>query len=107
MRLGRPGRRRSAGGHRRARSGSGGCRLRAPRAHRADLTFAPTGSEQPGEVTYTEAFAVQPLGNTLVTMTLTGSQLHTLLEQQWCNQSIDIILQVSEGFTFAWGRHRA
>ena len=44
---------------------------------RADLTYAPSaeGGEGPGEVTYGEAFAVQPFGNTLVTLDLTGAQL--------------------------------
>ena len=34
-----------------------------------------SGGEQPGEVTYAEAFAVQPFGNTLVVKTCTGQQL--------------------------------
>ena len=38
-------------------------------------------------VTYGEAFAVQPFGNTLVTMTLTGAQIETVLEQQWAIRS--------------------
>ena len=73
-----------------------------PGGIRADLTFAPSGGEQPGQVTYGEAFTVQPFGNTLVTMTLTGAQLDTLLEQQWCGQAFPRILQVSAGFTYTW-----
>ena len=34
-----------------------------------------SGGEKPGEVTYAEAFAVQPFGNTLVVKTCTGQQL--------------------------------
>ena len=37
--------------------------------------------EAAGEVTFGEAFSVQPFGNSLVTMTLTGAQIDALLEQ--------------------------
>ncbi|MEZ5236004.1 MAG: 5'-nucleotidase C-terminal domain-containing protein [Acidimicrobiales bacterium] len=40
-----------------------------------------SGGEQP-VVTFGEAFTVQPFGNLLVTMDLTGAQLHAVLEQQ-------------------------
>lgn len=36
-----------------------------------------------GEVTYEEAFTVQPFANNLVTLDLTGAQLQCLLEQQF------------------------
>ena len=36
-----------------------------------------------GEVTYEEAFTVQPFANNLVTLDLTGAQLNCLLEQQY------------------------
>ena len=66
---------------------------------RADLVFNQiSGGEQPGEVTYGEAFTVQPFGNSLVTMTLTGAQIDTLLEQQFTG-GIGI-LQVSNGFSY-------
>ena len=55
-----------------------------------------------GEVTYGEIFTVQPFGNSLVTMTLTGEQIDTLLEQQWCGQESPRILQVSAGFSYTW-----
>ena len=77
-----------------------------PGGIRADLSFAPTGAEAPGQVTYEEAFTVQPFGNSLVTMTLTGAQLDTLLEQQWCGQGLPRILQVSAGFTYTWDAAR-
>ena len=51
--------------------------------------FAPTCSRSPagegdGVVTYGELFTVQPFGNSLVTMTLTGAQIDRMLEEQFC-----------------------
>ena len=76
-----------------------------PGGVRADLTFDQiSGGEQPGEVTYGEAFAVQPFGNLLVTMDLTGAQIERLLEQQAIEGRTGgrevLIFGVSEGFTF-------
>ena len=66
---------------------------------RADLTFGQiSGSEAPGEVTYGEMFTVQPFGNSMVTMTLNGAQIDSLLEQQFAG-GIGI-LQVSNGFAY-------
>jgi 5'-nucleotidase len=66
---------------------------------RADLLYALiSGGEQPGEITYGEAFTVQPFGNSLVTMSLTGAQIDALLEQQFSG-GIGT-LQVSEGFSY-------
>jgi 5'-nucleotidase len=74
-----------------------------PGGIRADILFDPTGTEGPGEFTFGEAFGVQPFGNSLVTMTLTGAQIDTLLEQQWVGQpGGPRILQVSEGFSYTW-----
>ena len=74
-----------------------------PGGIRDDLIFAEiSGGEAPGEVTFGEAFSVQPFGNSLVTMTLTGAQIHTLLTQQWVGQTSPRILQVSDGFTYTW-----
>jgi 5'-nucleotidase len=75
-----------------------------PGGIRADLTFAQSGAEGDGNVTYAEAFTVQPFGNSLVTMTLTGAQIDTLLEQQFDNPEVgqNRILQVSDGFTYTW-----
>jgi len=77
-----------------------------PGGIRADLTYAssPVG-EGDGNVTYGEAFTVQPFGNSLVTMTLTGAQIDALLEQQFngCGvQNANRILQISNGFTYSW-----
>jgi 5'-nucleotidase len=46
-----------------------------------------SGGEQPGQVTYAEAFAVQPFGNTLVVKTCTGQQIYDVLNQQFNNPS--------------------
>jgi 5'-nucleotidase len=75
-----------------------------PGGIRNDILFAPTGAEAPGELTYGEAFGVQPFGNSLVTMTLTGAQIDTLLEQQFDNPGVGEmrVLQVSAGFTYEW-----
>jgi 5'-nucleotidase len=74
-----------------------------PGGIRADLLDNQiSGGEQPGEVTYAEAFTVQPFYNSLVVMTLSGAQIHTLLEQQWVGQPSPRILQVSAGFSYTW-----
>jgi 5'-nucleotidase len=75
-----------------------------PGGIRTDLLFAASGVEGDGNVTYEEAFTVQPFGNSLVTMTLTGAQIETMLEQQFCgiNASFNRVLQPSAGFTYTW-----
>jgi 5'-nucleotidase len=56
-----------------------------PGGIRADLlaSAVSSGGEAIGEVTYGEAFTVQPFGNSLVTKTMTGAQVRSLLEQQF------------------------
>jgi len=54
-----------------------------------------------GDVTYGEAFTIQPFGNTLVTLTLTGAQVDAMLEQQWMG-AFPRILQPSAGFSYTW-----
>ena len=54
-----------------------------------------------GPVTYGESFAMQPFGNNLVAMDLTGAQIRLLLKQQWCTQTSQIILAVS-GVSYTW-----
>jgi 5'-nucleotidase len=71
-----------------------------PGGIRTDLLFNQiSGTEAPGEVTYGEAFAVQPFSNTLVTMTLTGAQLKAVLEQQ---AIAGRTLQISASLTYSW-----
>ena len=56
---------------------------------RASLLFAKSGVETvDGQVTYAEAFTVQPFGNTLVVKTCTGQQLYDVLNQQFNNPSV-------------------
>ena len=73
-----------------------------PGGIRAEITPAADG-----KVTYGQLFTVQPFGNSLVTMTLKGSEIKTLLEQQWQGQSSPRILQVSNGFSYQWDNNRA
>ena len=68
-----------------------------PGGVRTDLPF-----KDGGVVTYADLFAVQPFGNSLVTMELTGSQIERMLEQQWVDQPKPRILHVSDGFTYSW-----
>ena len=55
-----------------------------------------------GTVTYADLFASQPFRNQLVTLTLTGAQIKNALEQQWLDPARPRILQVSDGFSYAW-----
>jgi 5'-nucleotidase len=78
-----------------------------PGGIRTDLLYNQiSGGEAAGEVTYSEAFAVQPFSNSLVTLNLTGAQLKAVLEQQFvgCGQPAggQKILQVSHNFTYTW-----
>ena len=78
-----------------------------PGGIRTDILAATiSGGERTGEITYGEAFAVQPFSNTLVTMDLTGAELDALLEQQWSlnpdGTEKAMILAVSAGFSYTW-----
>ena len=71
---------------------------------RQDLIFTNSaGGEAPGQVTYGEAFTVQPFGNSLVTKTMTGAQIRSVLEQQFVGcggQTTQRIMQVSSTFKY-------
>lgn len=55
-----------------------------PGGLRTDLAFASSGEGDPdGNVTFREVAEVQPFANTLVTTTLTGDQIVSVLEEQW------------------------
>ena len=59
----------------------------------------------PHDVTYGEAFTVQPFGNSLVTMTLTAQQLHDVLEQQFVGclgQTVTRVMQPSASLTYTY-----
>ena len=77
-----------------------------PGGIRADLTAAnsPYG-EATGDVTFDEAFTVQPFNNYLVSLTLTGQQIYDLLAQQviGANAGSNKVLQVSDGFSYTLG----
>jgi 5'-nucleotidase len=77
-----------------------------PGGIRADLTFADSKyGEPPGDVTFEEAFTVQPFNNYLVSLTLTGQDIYDILTQQvtGSNDAAPNILQVSHGFTYQLG----
>ncbi|MEH1100971.1 bifunctional metallophosphatase/5'-nucleotidase [Micromonospora sp. CPCC 205561] len=80
--------------------------LMNPGGIRASLPYAASaGGEAPGEITYGEAFTVQPFNNLVVTQTLTGAQLRNVLEQQFVGfngQTTQRILQVSAGLTYSY-----
>jgi 5'-nucleotidase len=56
-----------------------------------------------GVVSYGQAQAVLPFGNTLVVQDLTGAQLRAVLEQQWDRPGDGkYMLQVSRGLSYRW-----
>jgi 5'-nucleotidase len=79
-----------------------------PGGIRAPLLYSPGGNVADGNVTYGAIFTTQPFGNYLVTMTLTGAQIETLLEQQIfpLGELRGRVLQVSSGFTYTWDSTR-
>ncbi|XLM19784.1 5'-nucleotidase C-terminal domain-containing protein, partial [Chromobacterium piscinae] len=70
-----------------------------PGGIRADLVPAADGS-----VSYKQIYTVQPFGNTMLTMKLTGEQIDRLLEQQWSDPAQRKMLQVSSGFSYSWSK---
>ncbi|MGD1221605.1 bifunctional UDP-sugar hydrolase/5'-nucleotidase [Streptomyces krungchingensis] len=76
--------------------------LMNPGGIRAGLTYAASGGEGDGVVTYGEAYTVQPFSNTVNLVNLTGAQLITGLQQQvsGANEAAPKILQVSTGLTY-------
>jgi 5'-nucleotidase len=79
-----------------------------PGGIRADLTAASSKYGEPaGDITYEEAFNVQPFNNYLVSMSLTGAQIYQLLKEQVSGPNLGVtnnkILQVSGGFTYQRG----
>jgi 5'-nucleotidase len=60
-----------------------------------------------GVVSFGQAQAVLPFGNTLVVLDISGAQLRTMLEQQWDRPGKDqYMLQVSRGLSYAWDSSR-
>ncbi|WP_133614817.1 bifunctional metallophosphatase/5'-nucleotidase [Dongia mobilis] len=76
-----------------------------PGGIRQDLPSDPAKTD----VSLGDLFAVQPFGNNLVAMDLTGAEIKTLLEQQWIDQPEDRrprMLQVSAGFSYCYDAGR-
>ncbi|MFI6338455.1 bifunctional metallophosphatase/5'-nucleotidase [Streptomyces sp. NPDC050535] len=73
-----------------------------PGGIRAGLTYAASGSEGDGVVTFGEAYTVQPFANTVNLVDLTGAQVITALQQQvsGLNEASPKILQISAGLTY-------
>ncbi len=74
-------------------------------------TSSPAG-EGDGNVTYGEAFTVQPFGNSLVTMTLTAQDLKNVLEQQFAGcrgqgAATTRVMLPSAGFRYTWDGAKA
>ena len=59
-------------------------------------------SAPPCPVTFGQIFLVQPFGNSLVVMNLTGEQLKRALEQSRRAGAEPYLLHPSEGFTYTW-----
>jgi 5'-nucleotidase len=82
---------------------------------RADLSFINSGGVRTdlvpradGSVTYGQIFALEPFGNNLVVVTLTGAQLEALLEQQFEGDGAlrPSILIPSANFHFTYDRSK-
>jgi len=74
--------------------------LMNPGGIRSDLECLGT---PPCKVSFGQAFTMQPFGNGLVVMTLSGAQLKSLLESQLKSGSDEpTFLQPSAGFSYSW-----
>ena len=73
-----------------------------PGGIRDALNYEDDDLDEAGIVTYAHLHTVQPFGNILTTMTLTGAQIHELLEQQWHDEARTHLLAVSTGFSYEW-----
>jgi len=88
-----------------------------PGSVRADLLFTNPGRTN-GVVTLADLSTIEPFGNTLTTMNLTGSQILRLLEQQWespnhtaktnaSTSTVGRILCISKGLTYSYDNNVA
>ncbi len=71
-----------------------------PGGLRADLVPSAAGNT----ATYGDLYAVQPFGNSMTVLDLTGAQIKALLEEQFDNPSVGSskVLQVSSGFSYSY-----
>ena len=83
-----------------------------PGSVRADILSTVTGKTT-GTVLYSELATIEPFGNTLMSLNLTGAQIARLLEEQWeapnhtaktnsATNTVGRILGVSSGFTYSY-----
>lgn len=63
---------------------------------------APIQRGADGAVTFGQVYSAQPFGSRIVTVTLSGAQLHELLEAQWTGRDTPTVLLPSQGFSYAW-----
>jgi 2',3'-cyclic-nucleotide 2'-phosphodiesterase (5'-nucleotidase family) len=77
-----------------------------PGGIRTDLTYSNSKyGEAPGDITFEEAFNVQPFNNYLVSLDLTGAQVKQLLTEQWSGKNAGTakkILQVNQDFNYTY-----
>jgi len=83
-----------------------------PGGIRASLIYAQSsGGEAAGQVTFGEAFNVQPFNNLVVTQDMTGQQIKDTLEQSFFNcfgrTQATVILQVSAEFHYSYDTSQA
>ena len=92
--------------------------LHASEDEGAQLAFINSGgvrtdlaSAEDGVLTYGEIFAMQPFGNALVVLELSGAQIKSALEEQFCEEGGEVrpcfsLLTGSRGFAYAFDRDR-
>ncbi|MCA9508081.1 MAG: bifunctional metallophosphatase/5'-nucleotidase [Myxococcales bacterium] len=76
-----------------------------PGGIRTDIVYASSSNnEGDGKVNFGEVYAVQPFGNSIISMMLSGQQIVDILEQQFvgCGASKKRVLQVSKGFSYQY-----
>jgi 5'-nucleotidase len=77
-----------------------------PGGVRAGGFVSPANRNANGDLTYGHVFTVQPFGNSLVTLTLTGAQIKELLEQQFTGytngQTFNRVLLPSSSVRYTW-----
>lgn len=99
-------------------SGFGGAQIAFTNSGGVRADYVSPTNLYPYDLTFGNAFTVQPFGNSLVTMTLTAQQLKDALEMQFIgngcstpsgvnNQVQNRVLQPSNGFSFSWSASAA
>jgi 5'-nucleotidase len=75
-----------------------------PGGVRADLLI-----NSSNQITFGDIFAVQPFGNSIVTVSLTGKQIRDVLEQQWSGANANAlkILQPSKELSYQYSSNSA